>query len=603
MSQSFSEMIDTLRIHGKDLICDVENRIYYLPLPSSVEEGGNWETTVEFIPAATTGEGLHLEIDGSAVDEGMGTVTIEDVNCEAPFELAIVDALGEKQASAQLQLTWLPIVEIEYESCNTSTYSGGTMRVTWTDTVVYDSTMIAYFRFRGSTATTYAKKAYAIKLRNEAGESIDRSFFGLREDNNWILDAAAVDPSILRNRVAMDLWNDFACKPYYYADEPEVLTGTRGKLVEVFLNGTYHGVYCMSERVDRKQLKLKKYKSADESDSGEEEIRGVLYKSYHWTYETYMGHETDSQEYPGLAPSEYTNELGTERWNGFEFKYPDFEDEAVEWAPIYNAVNFVATSSQAQFEAQVEEWFDLPVLADFYLFIELIQATDNHAKNMHYFVYNHMGKYGDLLSMAPWDLDGTWGGRWDGSTSLTSDATQDYDSFLTKYCGGLLTTLYKLQQATSFDWIQRLAERYAELRPIYFNPDKLVARFQNYAELLSASHADEREENRWPSIHNEIASAVEYIEEWIPIRVASLDNKYGFDAALAGINSAKAEAYFSAIGRVGRIDLTVGADCEVSIFNLSGTLLKRVEAHTGHSSVGGLMPGVYVVNGRKVLVR
>lgn len=601
-TKSFSETVDTLRIHGKDLVYDQSSDLYFLPIPSVVEKGGSWETMVQFVPTKGN-EDLHLEIGGTEIDEETGAVTIENVDCEEPLELALVDSEGVTQATAELQLTWLPIVEIGYSSCNSSTYSSGTIRVTWTDHTAYDSTTIAYFRFRGATALSYEKKAYAIKLRDAVGESVNRSYLGLRSDNNWILDAATVDPSGMRNRVATDLWNDFANKPYYYDDEPNALTGTRGRFVEVFLNGTYHGVYCMTEKMDRKQLKLKKYKSAEESDSGEEEIRGVLYKSTDWSYEVFMGHESDRKQFPSRSPSSYSNTLGTETWRGFELKYPDYEEEAVEWAPLYNAVNFVATSSQTNFEADLDEWFDRPVLDDYYLFIDLLLATDNHGKNMYYFVYNRQGSYGDLLSMAPWDLDGTWGGRWDGSTNLTSDATQDLEDFLWAYEHGQLTIFYKLLNATSFDWTESLAKRYAELRPTYFNPDELVARFQNYAELLSESLADEREESRWPSIHNDIASAVEYIEEWIPARVAALDEKYGYDPTLKGINSAKAEAYFSATGGVGRIYLNVGTDCEVSIFTLGGALLKRVEAHTGHSSIGGLIPGVYVVNGRKVLVR
>lgn len=51
------------------------------------------------------------------------------------------------------------------------------------------------------------------------------------------MDAGQADVFRLRNRVATELWNDFARKPYYYANEPNVHTGVRGKVVEVHLNG------------------------------------------------------------------------------------------------------------------------------------------------------------------------------------------------------------------------------------------------------------------------------------------------------------------------------------------------------------------------------
>lgn len=61
----------------------------------------------------------------------------------------------------------------------------------------------------------------------------------------------------MRNRLCMDLWNSFSPVPYIN-DEPDAINGTRGKFVEVLVNGKYQGLYCLSEKIDRKQLKLKK---------------------------------------------------------------------------------------------------------------------------------------------------------------------------------------------------------------------------------------------------------------------------------------------------------------------------------------------------------
>ncbi|MBQ5370291.1 MAG: CotH kinase family protein, partial [Bacteroidaceae bacterium] len=143
----------------------------------------------------------------------------------------------------------MPIVEVTYNYCNGTYYNSGTIRVTDPNTAGYDSTYIAAYKYRGATAQNYDKKSYAIKLRDEKGESVDREFFGLRDDNNWILDAMAIDKACMRNRVSTDLWNDFATYPYHRREgwEKKARQGTRGEFVEVFLNGTYHGLYCMTE--------------------------------------------------------------------------------------------------------------------------------------------------------------------------------------------------------------------------------------------------------------------------------------------------------------------------------------------------------------------
>lgn len=66
----------------------------------------------------------------------------------------------------------------------------------------------------------------------------------------------------LRNRIATELWNDFARKPCYTADGAEVVTGVRGRVVEVFLNDEYVGIYSLTETMDNKTLGLKSRRKA-----------------------------------------------------------------------------------------------------------------------------------------------------------------------------------------------------------------------------------------------------------------------------------------------------------------------------------------------------
>ena len=98
---------------------------------------------------------------------------------------------------------------------------------------------------------------------------------------------------------------------------------------------------------------------AAESTTGEDEVHGLLYKSSDWTYETFMGHEQGDLTFPYKTPSSYNNYLGSETWRSYEFKYPDYQDEAVDWEPLYNAVNHVAAvRSQTAFDEGFETYFD-----------------------------------------------------------------------------------------------------------------------------------------------------------------------------------------------------------------------------------------------------
>ena len=144
----------------------------------------------------------------------------------------------------------LPKVYLTAPNLSTE-YSNGTIRID------DGAEMLADVRYRGATSLQYQKKSFAIRLKDSEGNKVNAALLGMRSDNSWILDAMAADKARMRNRVSTDLWLDFSNKVYYANQEPQVLNGTRGKFVEVFLNDDYYGLFCLTEKIDRKQLKLK----------------------------------------------------------------------------------------------------------------------------------------------------------------------------------------------------------------------------------------------------------------------------------------------------------------------------------------------------------
>lgn len=598
---ALSAYVDSIRLNGKDLIYDSKEHVYYASISQRWRDGGDFTGTL-FVKPVTDDGSYTLRIGDNTVD-GTGTITLPAISCNSDYELTVVKD-GTDVGSATLRFTFLPIVEVSVSSCNSSYYTTGTLRVTDPEQAGYDETVIAAYRYRGASAQNYSKKSYAIKLRDENGKSVDREYFGLRDDNNWILDAMTIDKACMRNRVSTDLWNDFATPPYHRRAgwEKKAKTGTRGEFVEVFLNGTYHGLYCMTEKMDRKQLRLKKFVAATETSA--DTIHGTLFKSDQWNYEVLMGHESDARYFPHHAPRSYSNDARSETWANYEVKYPDWEKEKIDWGPLWNAINFVATSSDEVFDGSIDKWFDYPVLKDYYLFIELLLATDNHGKNMYFFNYDRLSPDNtEMIGIAPWDLDGTWGRRWDGSNDVTR-AEQDFDTFLWKYEHGQHTIYYRLRQSGSWNWNDELKDRYAELRSTYFDTDALVKRFTDYASLFSESGADRREERQWRYYHSDIAADVNYIADWIKRRVAYLDEQYDYTPVPSGIDAPVAStSHVSATGGRGFINISATAPTSVCIYTAAGTLARRVEITRPATRVDGLTAGIYIVGNQKVLVR
>ena len=608
--KAFAEAFDSLRINDKQLVYDGRGNAYFATLPEGMRNGGDYTAKVTYKLKTTNADGYTLKVNGQEPDAD-GYVTFDNVDCETLYPIELTNASENVDLSAEIRFTFLPIVELNCSSVNSKAYTTGSLRVTDPASLGYDSLMIAAFKYRGASSSNYPKRSYAIKLRDENGNSVDRKLLGYRSDNNWILDAMYIDLACMRNRVATDLWNAFECKPYYADREKKVRTGTRGKFVEVILNGQWWGLYCMTEKMDRKQLKLKKFVPAAQSTTGENEVHGVLYKSNQWTYEVFMGHESNDDNdnkqviYPHKKVSDYKNILGKETWCEYEFKYPDYEDEAVEWRPLHDAANMVATSFILNIDS-VKSRFDYPMLRDYYLFIDLLLATDNHGKNLFWYAYDTQGPEGDKLSLAPWDLDGTFGQDWDGVITNTKDVTLDFDTYIKNYEHGQFA-IFDLIKSRS-EWQQDLKDRYAELRiKGVISGDSIANRFANYASLFEASLADQREQDMWSktyhSRHKDIQGGATYAESWIRRRVNWLDQKYGFDAAVTAINEAKAEAYFAALGGVGCISVNAGKAQSVRIYNIAGQLVRNAQVGSGVTTINGIPAGIYVVNGTKVMVK
>ena len=261
-----------------------------------------------------------------------------------------------------IQSSVLPIVKLTGSFDND--YQEGSVSLNMPDGT-YIENIKATIKWRGGTTNTENthKRNYTIKF------SEDQQLFGLRKDNKWILDAGNADVFRLRNRIATELWNDIAHKPYYAAQEPKALSGVRGQVVEVYLNEEYMGIYSLTECMDRKQLKLKKYNK----ETGE--IRGGLWKavgwgnSMMWSCEPYDNH--------------------SETWGDFEVKYPELDDvPETDYSTLYDAINFVVNSNDADFISHVNEYFDMPVVIDYYIFLYVLNAYDNRGKNMYWAVYD-----------------------------------------------------------------------------------------------------------------------------------------------------------------------------------------------------------------------
>jgi hypothetical protein len=90
---------------------------------------------------------------------------------------------------------------------------------------------------RGQSSQMFPKKSWSIETRTVRGGNRDVSLLGLPEENDWVLYAPYNDKSLMRNVLAYETARSIG----RYA--------SRTRFVEVTLNGRYHGVYVLMERL------------------------------------------------------------------------------------------------------------------------------------------------------------------------------------------------------------------------------------------------------------------------------------------------------------------------------------------------------------------
>ena len=485
-------------------------------------------------------------IDEHHSDTDTYSFTNIDARQQYAFEATSTDG---SQLSGQIMFTHLPIIRLQgnfgYD------YSKATLTITDPDKPTSD-TLSARIKWRGGITNTADrhKRNYKIKFDD------DHTFFSLRNDNIWLLDAGQTDLFRFRNKIATELWSDMCHHPYYYDQAPQARSSVRGKIVEVFLNNEYVGVYHFSENLDRKQMKLKKV-------TPEGQIRGCLYKAEGWGNATM---------YNPVIPWDNT----TETWDVFQVKYPDLSDnDTTDFSTLCHAIDFVVRSSDSQFRSHVADYFDLPVIADYYLFSLVTNAIDNAGKNMFWAVYDKTTD--KKLTPAVWDLDCTMGATW-LSQIIRSQYLQP--TYLHELSIKLVQRLRTLNVAGFNDTI---SQRYLQLRTSLLSTDSLTDRYRNVLMQLNTSGADKREENRWSGdsdINHSTLSfndETDYICRWIEEHMQAIDQR-------KFSNVMNIPDIYSASKPHQRKDI---------IYNLNGQRLHKLTTHS---------PGIYIVNGRKQFV-
>jgi len=334
----------------------------------------------------------------------------------------------------------------------------------------------ASFRGRGNGSWwNYDKKGYRIKFDDKV------ALFGEAESKHWVLVPGGHDFSLMRSNTAYTITN-------------EVLDGieytTSVHLVEVYVNGIYHGVYSLFE-----QVRVEEGRIAIESEYGEVDTGYLL--------------ELDAYA-EGIEGIDYFWVQGIRY--AFTVKSPNPDDYGGEVTELRfrSQVAYMQSYVQALVDAifqgdfsTVSRLADVDSMVDMYIIHELFKNTDTGYSS--FFLYK---KPNDKMFFGPaWDFDFTAGiSRGDGSyEGLYVADTIRWSSDFTS--SEIFIAL--MEQAVFVDLVKA---RYLEIHSEIGN---VIERVFQEAEAYQASFA--RDAERWPWLWNWEADQA-YVKDWLLLR-------------------------------------------------------------------------------------
>lgn len=279
------------------------------------------------------------------------------------FTLYAIDSQGNYMTYFVI-FTTLPIVEmhgevVRIDEREREVYSG--QMTVWDPAyqetehlMVQDSAL--EWNVRGYSSMSFQKKSLKLNLKKKNGENNNLEILSFESDDDYILNPMWFDDIKVRERLAMDLWNEVA------EEKGSSLKMSGGEYCEIIINGEYQGLRLLQNKIEKSYLKL------DEND--------ILLKGNNVNKGTKKPPEEVYEVVYSTQDMETTYSTITE-W----FYQTDFSN------------------------VNLESWVDLQ------LFLHLGNMVDNETYKNIYYVLQRDDKE-EFMSFVPWDTDMSFGIYW-----------------------------------------------------------------------------------------------------------------------------------------------------------------------------------------------
>ncbi len=450
------DLVFSVSFNGRELVFDEASGTYFY----SVTE----EDDSSFAPDIRT-ESDHGRVRAAFV----GAEITEDIirsNAGIPLLFYSKDYYVE----AELKCTTLPIMSIECSGDIEDEYIDMTMelednRKEALKSIVKSDGLI---RKRGGITAEYPKFPLRLKLQyrspGESKRSYSTSLLGMEENSSWILYPAYNDEDKIRNVFSQNLWYDTVGDRNAFG----ISTGPEYRYLEVFMNGSYQGLYALGYTIDETGMGI------DSNDDAQGLFKKVLDTRYD-LLEMRERNEDAVRGYRLITDEDDSAEGISDKWGALVRYFLYLDENAADSEKLLDAI-------------------DIDNAIYYALFVDMVQGDDSIYKNFYLAVKkDSLGRTKTLY--CPWDLDATWGNEFK-ETSLNRFAQYshpaDYNFFMED------TYLEQVLVNADTDTMDRFIAAYRQLREDQWSDENIKAILDCYEKEIFWSGAYLREMERWP---------------------------------------------------------------------------------------------------------
>ena len=313
----------------------------------------------------------------------------------------------------------------------------------------------------------FSKKSVGISLKkydtDGKSTSNEKSILGLRNNEEWVLNALYGDDTKIRDRLSMQVWNSYASG----AISTNRCYGAETAYVEVVVDNVYWGLYGLSENINAKQLGL-----TEDDYLYEGRNKGTL----KWNYFDFYDETNPYAEVQGF----YLVEGMT-------------DEDADLWKPMANLSAVLALSNEkfCELDSKIIDEYNA---TNMWLFLQIITGHDLTNSNMYYAAhYNEEYQFKYRFYFVPFDMNLTWGNMFlEDEITNTHISMQDMVDDRVYWEVG--DRLIKMNYHESREYMCTL---YGILRSTVLSNEKIKNMICDLDYELRASGAFKRDRERW----------------------------------------------------------------------------------------------------------